>query len=129
MTDDPSVQSEHEGSQNLQGMEPSLDTPGSRDAALEQALDYRGDVTLYTVDGRQIQGYVFDRRRNDSQPCVRMIAQKDAKRLDIPDVDISRLIFSGRDTAAGKSWENWVKKYHQKRAQGKPANLEPDPLE
>ena len=43
--------------------------------------------------------------------------------------DIARLQFTGRDTAAGKSWETWVKNYEEKRARGEKASLEPDPLD
>ena len=32
--------------------------------------------------------------------------------------EIARLEFTGRDTAAGKSWETWVKKYVDKKKAG-----------
>ena len=32
--------------------------------------------------------------------------------------DIARLVFSGKDTAAGKSFETWVRKYREKKAAG-----------
>ena len=44
--------------------------------------------------------------------------------------DIARLEFTGRDTAAGKSFETWVKKYREKKAAGeKNIGLEPEKLE
>ena len=36
--------------------------------------------------------------------------------------DIAALAFTGRDTAAGKSWEAWVKKYVEKKAAGEKAH-------
>jgi len=36
------------------------------------------------------------------------------------------LEFSGRDTAAGKSWENWLRKYAQKKVAGEIASIESD---
>ena len=37
------------------------------------------------------------------------------------------LAFAGRDTAAGKSWEAWVRKYWEKKAAGeKGIALEPE---
>jgi hypothetical protein len=40
------------------------------------------------------------------------------------------LNFSGRDTAAGKSFETWVKKYQEKKAAGeKNIGLEPEKLD
>ncbi len=44
--------------------------------------------------------------------------------------DIAALVFSGRDPAAGKSWEAWVKKYWEKKASGgQGGSLHPDALE
>jgi hypothetical protein len=41
-----------------------------------------------------------------------------------------RLEFTGRDTASGKSWEAWVRKYWEKRASGeKGIALKPESLE
>ena len=43
---------------------------------------------------------------------------------------IAALAFTGRDTAAGKSWEAWIKKYAEKKAAGeKGIALHPEPLE
>ena len=126
---DPEIDPEVHAHESLQGTQPPMDTIQLRHLALDQALDYRGDVTIHTVDGRVIDGYVFDRRRDDHRPCVRLMTAADAKRVDVPDAEVSRLIFSGKDPAAGKSWETWVKKHHEKTAAGEPANLEPDPLE
>ncbi len=40
------------------------------------------------------------------------------------------MAFTGRDTAAGKSYEAWVKKYWEKRAKGeKNISIEPEALE
>jgi len=129
MDQEKPTNSEVDVRESLLGTQPSLDTAQMRQLALDQALDYRGDVTLHTLDGRMIEGYVFDHRRDEHQSCVRLIAAADGKRVDIPDAEISKLIFSGRDTAAGKSWETWVKKYQEKKEAGEPANLESDLLE
>jgi len=48
-------------------------------------------------------------------------------RLKIAYSDIAALAFTGRDPAAGKSWEAWVKKYWEKKETGgAPASLHPD---
>ena len=99
-----------------QGAVPPLATPEQRHAAFDQAFDYRGDVTIHTSDGRVIEGYVFDRRSNVPQPYVRILPADGQGRVDIPYDQIAKLLFSGRDTAAGKSWETWVKKYEEKRS-------------
>jgi hypothetical protein len=44
--------------------------------------------------------------------------------------EIAALAFSGRDPAAGKSWEAWVKKYWEKKdTGGEGASLHPDEAE
>ena len=40
------------------------------------------------------------------------------EKLAVSYAQITRLAFTGRDTAAGKSWETWVKKYNEKKAAG-----------
>ncbi len=44
--------------------------------------------------------------------------------------EIARLEFSGKDRAAGKHWEDWVKAYNERKAAGeKNIGLHPDALE
>ena len=96
--------------------------------AIEKALDYRGDVTITTQDGRAIEGYIFDRRPGEA---VRLLPKDGSgQKLTVPYADIADLQFTGRDTAAGKSWEAWVKKYKERKAAGETnIALEPDSLE
>ena len=113
----------------VQGAVPQLATPAERNTAMDLAFDYRGDVTIHTIDGRIIQGYIFDRRSDGPESYVRLIPPDGNQRLTIRYVEIARIEFSGRDTAAGKSWETWLKKYKEKKARGEAANIEPEPLE
>ncbi len=119
-------ESEHK---TLQGTVPALASPVERDAALDQAFDYRGDVTITTTDGRVIEGYVFDRRNDVPEPFVRVLPKDSNDRAKVKYNEIARLEFTGRDTAAGKSWETWVKKYNEKKARGEEASIESEPLE
>ena len=52
--------------QKLEGWVPELATPEETLAALEQAFDYRGDVSITRKDGSKIEGYIFDRRQGKS---------------------------------------------------------------
>ena len=118
--------------ENLQGWIPELATEADIRAVIEKAVDYRGDVTITRRDGSQITGYLFDRRvgktLNDS--IVRLMLPTSNQRPAIPYSDITGLAFTGRDTAAGKSYEAWVKKYWEKRAKGeKNISIEPEALE
>ena len=108
---------EHE---NLEGWVPQLATPEEIRTALEKAFDYRGDVTITRKDGTTIDGYIFDRRTGSTleDSAVRIIPAKERVKLSIPYSDIAALSFTGRDTAAGKSFEAWIKKYWEKKAAG-----------
>ena len=118
--------------ENLQGWIPQLATEADIRAVIEKAFDYRGDVTITRKDTSQITGYLFDRRigktLNDS--VVRLILAAEKDRPAIPYSEIAGIAFTGRDTAAGKSYEAWVKKYWEKRAAGeKNISIEPEALE
>lgn len=107
-----------------EGWVPPLETEAQRREALEAAFDYRGDVTITTTDGRTIEGYIFDRRADGPEPHARvMLASGEKVKLGYG--EIARLAFSGRDTASGKSWETWVRKYVEKKTRGESATLEP----
>jgi hypothetical protein len=118
--------------ENLQGWVPALASDEEIRKALEKAFDYRGDVTITCKDGSTVEGYLFDRKTGPtlSDSLVRVLPKASNQRLMIPYSDIAALAFTGRDTAAGKSWEAWVKKYVEKKAAGeKDIGLEPEALE
>ena len=118
--------------EQLEGWVPELATPEELKAALEQAFDYRGDVLITRKDGSKIEGYVFDRRMGGglSDSVVRVMPKDGSAKTSIPYSDIAALAFSGRDMAAGKSWENWVRKYWEKKAAGEQnIALQPEELE
>ena len=123
---------EGEQHRKVEGWVPELATEDDLRAGLEEAFDYRGDVTITLRDGSRVEGYVFDRRSGATlaESVVRVIPQNGAGKVAIPYSDIAGLAFTGRDTAAGKSWEAWVRKYWEKKAAGeKGIGLEPEKLE
>ena len=117
----------------LQGWIPSLATSDEIRAALDKAFDYRGDVTITLRNGEKIEGYIFDRRSDRptlSECRVRMFPKDTGEKISVYYSDIACLEFTGRDTAAGKSFDLWVKKYHERKARGeKNISLEPEPLD
>jgi hypothetical protein len=118
--------------ETLQGWIPTLATEDDLRAALEQAFDYRGDLTLTLKSGETVVGYVYDRRKGSSleNSYARVLPQETNQRRDIAYSEIAALAFTGRDTAAGKSWEAWVKKYEEKKAAGeRNIGLQPDEQE
>ena len=118
--------------EQLEGWIPQLATEEEIRVALEKAFDYRGDVTITRKDGSKIEGYLFDRRsgRTLGESSVRLYPKDSNQKVSISYADIAALAFSGRDTAAGKSWEAWMKKYAQRKAAGEQnIALEPEPLD
>jgi hypothetical protein len=83
---------------------------------IELAFDYRGDVTLTLDDQTRTTGYLFDRRHDVESgiTTIRLIEQSTGERLTFPIVRIFAIEFTGKDTAAGKSWEAWVRRYTEK---------------
>ncbi len=108
---------EHE---QLEGWIPALANEDDVRVALEKAFDYRGDIQLTLKDGRMVEGYIFDRRTADTLAAstVRIIPAKERTKVAIPYSEIAGVAFTGRDTAAGKSFEAWMKKYSEKKAAG-----------
>jgi hypothetical protein len=118
--------------ENLEGWIPALATQDETREALEKAFDYRGDVTLTLKDGRVINGYIFDRRTGTTlaDSAVRVIPANERTKLTVAYSEIAALAFTGRDTAAGKSFDAWVKKYMEKKAAGeKNIGIQPESLE
>jgi hypothetical protein len=118
--------------ENLQGWIPQLATEADIRAVIEKAFDYRGDVTITRKDGSKIEGYLFDRRTAATlkDSVVRLYPKDSNEKISISYADIAALAFTGRDTAAGKSWEAWMKKYAQKKAAGETnIALQPEPLD
>jgi len=112
---------EHE---NLQGMR--FEDPSQLSEALEKAFDYRGDVTIHKNDGSEIEGYIFDR----NSLRVRVFPKDGGGKVSVAYSEISAVAFTGRDPAAGKSWQAWVQKYFERKAAGEQnIELEPESLD
>jgi len=118
--------------EQIEGWIPELASGDDVRAALEQAFDYRGDVTITRKDGSKVEGYIFDRRNGKtlSDSVVRLMPKDAHQKIAIPYSDIAALAFSGRDMAAGKSWEAWLKNYWERKAAGETnIGIQPEELE
>jgi hypothetical protein len=118
--------------EQLEGWVPALASDAEVREALEKAFDYRGDITITRKDGSQVQGYLFDRRTGPTLAAsyVRIMPTGESARLSIAYSEIAALAFTGRDTAAGKTFDAWVKKYWEKKAAGeKNIQIEPEKLD
>jgi hypothetical protein len=120
---------EHE---NLEGWVPEVASEDELRQALEKAFDYRGDITLTLKSGERIEAFIFNRRTGATlaDSYVQYFTPKATEKLKLSYAEIARLEFSGKDRAAGKHWEDWVKAYNEKKAAGeKNIGLKPDTLE
>ena len=106
--------------ENLQGQVWEAASDAELREGLEKAFDYRGDVTITKRDGTAIDGYIFDRRSSISltDSYIRLFPRGTSEKVSIPYSEVKTLSFTGRDTAAGKSWEAWMTQYQAKKAAG-----------
>ena len=117
--------------EQLEGWIPALATDAEVRDALEKAFDYRGDITVTRKDGSKVDGYLFDRRTGATleDSSIRLIPSNSKERTSITYADVAAVAFTGRDTAAGKTFEAWVRKYWEKKAAGeKNIQIEPEKL-
>ena len=120
---------EHE---QLEGSVPTLASDGDLKDALEKAFDYRGDVTLTLKSGEKIEAYIFNRSTGATlaDSWVHYFTPSAPEKRKVSYAEIARLEFTGKDRAAGKHWEDWVKAYNAKKAAGeKNIALAPEALD
>src|ERR1700678_673571 len=118
--------------QNLEGWIPELASEEDLRQALEKAFDYRGDVTLTLKSGERIEAYIFNRLPGVTlaESWVQYFTPKAPEKRKVSYAEIARLEFSGKDRAAGKHWEDWVKVMHEKNLYvEKNIALHPDKLD
>jgi|ERR1035437_2646889 hypothetical protein len=118
--------------ENLEGWVPALTTDDDLRLALEKALDYRGDVTLTLKSGERIEAFIFNCRNGATlaDSYVQYFTPSAPEKRKVGYAEIARIEFSGKDRAAGKHWEDWVKAYNAKKAAGETnIALAPEALE
>ena len=98
---------------------------GVLDEAMLAAVDYRGDVTIER-GGVTVTGYLFDFRAGES---LRVMAAESGEKISVSVSEVDAIEFSGKDAASGKTWENWVRRYVERKLAGKSANIESESLD
>jgi hypothetical protein len=94
----------------LEGWAPVVGDTLSLEEVIDLAFDYRGDVTVVHHDGSRIVGYLFNRNGEGPEPFVQMFDRAGNGPFTIPYAKIATISFTGKDTAAGKSYEAWVRR-------------------
>ena len=119
--------SEESRRDTLEGMEVEVTSIAQAEEVVRKARDYRGDVTLVDGDGEH-EGFIFDLRPDDDPPVARMML-KEGGRVTIPLGELKQVVFSGRDTAFGKSWDAWMRRYEKLKEEGETPELYPEELD
>ena len=88
-------------------------------------------MTITLKSGEKIEAYIFNRQTGATlaESWAQYFAPNSPEKRKIAYDQIARLEF-GKDRAAGKHWEDWVKTWNEKKAVGeKNIGLVPDALE
>lgn len=107
----------------LEGWDPVIGGEVPLEDVIDRAFDYRGDVTLVRHDGSEVVGYLFNRNVEVAQPFVRMFDCAGDGPFTIRYAEIRTIRFTGKDTAAGKSYEVWLRR----KAERPPAEAASEP--
>ena len=118
--------------EQLEGSIPEFASDEDVRNALERAFNYRGDITVTLKSGERMEIYVFNRHTGATlaESWVQYFEPNVTAKQKLAYAEIARLEFTGKDRAAGKHWEDWVKAYNDRKAAGeKNIALHPDTLE
>jgi len=107
----------------LEGWDPVIGDEVPLEDVIDRAFDYRGDVTLVRHDGSEVVGYLFNRNAEARPPFVRMFDCAGDGPFTIRYAEIRTIRFTGKDTAAGKSYEAWLRR----KAERPPAEAASEP--
>jgi hypothetical protein len=95
---------------SLEGWMPAAANADELAHVVEQAFDYRGDVTLLLRDGRTRVGYVSNRRADVGEPYLELLESAADEPVTVRYADLRTIHFTGKDTAAGKSYLAWLER-------------------
>ncbi|HET9491934.1 MAG TPA: hypothetical protein VFR64_19570 [Methylomirabilota bacterium] len=101
---------------SLEGWAPRVGGEVTLAQVIDLAFDYRGDVTIVLADGRSLTGYVYNRDRDAADPYL-MVFDPGGASHTVRYADVRTIRFTGRDTAAGASYEAW----RQRKGKSQPA--------
>jgi hypothetical protein len=77
---------------------------------IERAFDYRANTTVVRTDGTEIEGYVFNRNADAPEPFLQLFDAAGEGPVTIPYAEVRTIRFTGKDMAAGNSYEAWLRR-------------------
>ena len=110
----------------LQGWVPEIGEFLTLAEVIDLAFDYRGNTTVVKADGAEIEGYVFNRDHEAPEPFIQIFDVAGNGPIRIPYSEIRNIRFTGRDMAAGNSWQAWLERREREKVE-KAVRLETGP--
>jgi hypothetical protein len=101
---------------SLEGWAPEPDSEMPLDRIVDLAFDYRGNTTVVKQDGSALHGYVFNRDADAPVPYLEMFDTEGGGPHRVPYADVRTIHFTGKDTAAGKSYAAWLARKQAEKA-------------
>ena len=89
-------------------------------------------MTLTLRSGEKVDAFIFNRTTGATlaDSHVQYYSPDAPEKRTVSYAEIARLEFTGKDRAAGKQWEDWVRKYNERKAAGeKGIALAPEALD
>jgi len=105
---------------SLEGWAPDIHDAATLAEVVDRAFDYRGDVTVLLDDGRELNGYLFNRNPDAAEPFVQMFEREASGASSVPYARIRAIRFTGKDTAAGNSYAAWLRSKEAAKAASSP---------
>ncbi len=92
-----------------------MPTPTSEiEKQIEAAYDFRGHALITLKDGQSVVGYIFNREfanpKAPEQHFIEVIPKDTDERRRIPIASLERVELTGKDYAAGNSFEDYLKR-------------------
>lgn len=97
------------GERSLEGWTPSAGDGVTLDEVIDAAFDYRGDVTVVRHHDDPLMGFVYNRDRDVAEPFLQLFDSSGVSHT-IRYAEVRTIHFTGKDTAAGKSYEAWLRR-------------------
>ena len=89
-------------------------------------------MTLTLKSGERFEAFVFNCKSGPTlaDSWVQYYTPSAPEKRKVGYAEIASIEFTGKDRAAGKHWEDWIKKYSEKKAAGETnIGLAPDRLD
>lgn len=101
---------------SLEGWIPEPGEELSISQIIDMAYDYRGNTTIRKTDGTEVVGYIFNRSQDSGDPLIEYFDEAGDGPFTLPYSEIENILFTGKDTAAGKSYEAWLERKQREKA-------------